>query len=51
MVTPNDFAVIGLAPGQTTLHFFLDGQPITLSIAGAPEEGLAVSVTPQPPPD
>jgi len=48
MTTPNQFVVIGVAPGDTTVRFFFNGQETTsLTIDGTPANVLAVEVVPQ----
>jgi|HubBroStandDraft_4_1064222.scaffolds.fasta_scaffold487745_2 hypothetical protein len=45
------FLVVGLAPGQTSLNVFVNGQETrALSVAGGSATTLSVAISPQPPP-
>ncbi len=51
MTTPNQFVLIGVAPGSTTLHFFANGRAATnLTVSGDGESALTVQVPVQTPP-
>jgi hypothetical protein len=47
-VTPDSFVLAGVAPGQTTLRFFVNGQPATnLGFGGAMGGAVPIDVEPQ----
>jgi hypothetical protein len=51
MTTPNSFVLAGVAPGTTTLHFFVNGAAATnLTVSGNGESALTVQVPVQTPP-
>jgi hypothetical protein len=51
MTTRDAFAVIGLAQGETAVHFFVAGAAATdLSVNGETTNALTVAVSTQPPP-
>jgi hypothetical protein len=51
MTTQNDFVLIGVAAGTTTLHFFANGAAAThLTVSGDGESALTVQVPVQTPP-
>jgi hypothetical protein len=51
MTTPNQFVLIGVATGTTTLHFFANGAAATnLTVSGNGESALTVQVPVQTPP-
>jgi len=51
MTVKDQFILVGLAPGSTTLHVFLNGQEThVLSLSGVSATTLPVDVTQQPPP-